>query len=253
MTRVLAAALLLFLPACAAAESGATPASPPPTKEGAAPAPPGAAPAGGPEMPAPAALQEGDRWFVAVKGALGPEPIAIRSRRRRAPGFVRESTTWDRTFAAVATAEHGTEQVAALFLDAKGLSVSLVDEGDRPAGEGRLEVAAPFRPGTSWTVQDPGGAAFHGLISALEKVETPGGPVEALRVEMRSPHARAQVMTSWYDAGLRPVRMEVRRDGAPAVIEASAALPSAAPTPEECRAAVEWAKKNLPPVAAPER
>jgi hypothetical protein len=246
-------AALLLLPACATVEPGEK-AKDPGSGAGAAgtPAPGGAAgSAAAVEFALPAALAEGDRWFVAVKGSLGTEPIAVRSRRRRGEGFVRESTTWDRTFAAAAAAEHGTEQVAGLFLDGSGLRVSLLDEADRPVGDARLEVAAPFRPGTAWTVEDPSGGRIQGRVVAVEKAETPGGPVEALRVEFLSPHARTQAMTTWYDRGLRPVRMEVRWAGSPDVIEASAALASSSPTPEECKSAVEWAKRNLPPVARP--
>jgi hypothetical protein len=241
-------AALLLLPACATAAS--SDAEPGPKSGGPAAASAGpAAAAPGAEFAAPASLAEGDRWFVWVKGNHGPEPLALRSRRSKGAGFVRESMTWNRSFAAAAAAERGTEQVAALYLDAKGISVGLLDEGDKPVGEKRLEVAAPYRAGTEWSVDDGSGAWFHARIGAVEKVETPGGTVEALRVEVRSPHARAQVITQWYDRGLRPVRMEVRWLGATDVLEASAALASAAPTPEECRAAVEWAKKNLPPVA----
>ncbi len=196
-------------------------------------------------MPAPAALADGDRWFVAVKASLGPEPSAVRSRRRRGEGFVREEVRWGRSFAAVAAAEHGLAQVFALFLDGKGLSVGALDDGDRPVGETRVEVPAPFRVGETWTVRVDKGHEVSGRIAALEKVETPGGAVEALRVELRAGPPRPLAMTIWYDAGLRPVRNEVRSLEDGNVVEAMAALSSPAPTPEECRAAVEWAKKVL--------
>ena len=232
---LLPAALLL-----AACSSTGTPPPPPPA------APPGAA--GGVaalrEMAAPAALPDGDRWFVALRTGTGAEPVAERSRRSRGDGFVREEITWGRSFGELAAAEHGTAQVFALMQGPAGLTVSLLDAAGRPAGEARMEVAAPFRAGTAWIVAVPGGN-FEARIAGIEKAETPGGPVEALRVEVRSPGPRPVVMTTWYDAGLRPVRAEYRR-GTSEVLESRAALPSAAPTPEECRAALEWAKRSLP-------
>ncbi len=241
---VLPAAALL-LAACSSPGPGEAPPAAPPKEEPAKAADPAAKPdAPPPGIPAPAALADGDRWFVAVRTGSGPEPVAERSRRTRGEGFVREEVTWGRSFADLAAAEHGTAQVFALLLGDAGLSVSLLDASGRPAGDVRVEVAAPFRVGTSWTVPIPGGT-FEARIAGLEKADTPGGPVEALRVEVRSPGPRPMVWTTWYDAGLRPVRAECRR-GPTEIVEARAALASARPTPEECRAAVEWAKKNLP-------
>ena len=256
----LLAAALLALPACAgagaadgapadgpgttSAPAAEAPAPPPEAKPGeAAPAP-----APPPEMPAPAGLGEGDRWFVAVRAALGSEPVAERYRRRRVEGVLREEVTWGRTFAAVAGAEHGVAQVFSVHLDGKGLGVALLDAEGRLLGEPRLEVAAPYRAGNEWTVDPGSGTAFHARIEGIEEADTPGGKVKALRVRVTSPRPRPIAMTTWYDAGLRPVRSEVRWTDAVEVIEARAALASAAPTPEECRAAVAWAKQGLPPI-----
>lgn len=241
---LLAAAVLL---AACSSPGAATPPSPAvPPKD--APAAPGDAaakpPAPPPSMPAPKSLLDGDRWFVAVRAGSGAEPVAERSRRSHGDGFVREEYTWGRSFADLARAEHGTAQVFGLILGEKGLSLSLLDEAGRLAGDVRLEVAAPFQAGTAWTVPIPGGD-FEARIAGLEKTDTPGGPVEALRVEVRSPGPRPMVWTTWYDAGLRPVRAECRR-GASEIVESRAALASARPTPEECKAAMEWARKNLP-------
>ena len=226
----------------AAADPAARPAADPPAGPAADPAAKPAAPP--PEMPAPAVLAEGDRWFVAIKAGTGAEPVAERSRRSRGEGFVREEITWGRSFGDLARAEHGTAQVFALLIGEKGIVVSLLDEAGRPAGDTRVEVAAPFRAGTAWIVPVPGGN-FEARIAGLERTDTPGGPVEALRVEVRSPGPRPVLMTAWYDAGLRPVRAEYRR-GETEVLESRAALASSSPTPEECRAAVEWARRNLP-------
>jgi len=233
--RTLLLPAVLVLAACA---SSGTP--PPPS------APPAAAANGAAqrEMAAPAALPDGDRWFVALRTGTGAEPVAERSRRSRGDGFVREEITWGRSFGDLARAEHGTAQVFALMQGPSGLTVSLLDGAGRPSGEARMEVAAPFRAGTAWIVPVPGGN-FEARIAGIEKADTPGGPVEALRVEVRSPGPRPVVMTTWYDAGLRPVRAEYRR-GTSEVLESRASLASASPTPEECRAAMEWAKRSLP-------
>jgi len=228
---LLAAALALA--ACSA--PGTEPPPPPP--------PPADAPAGTTGTESPKVLAEGDRWFVALRTGTGGKPVAERSRRARGDGFVREEVTWARSFAELARMEHGTAQVFALFLGEKGLTVSQLGETDRPVGEAGLEVAAPFQAGTAWTVSLPGGTV-EGRIVGMEKVDTPGGTVEALRVETRAPVSPPEVMTIWYDPGLRPVRAEFRRGSA--VIESRAALASATPSPEECRAAMDWARKNLP-------
>ena len=231
-------ATALLLPACAAV------APPPPPEE----APPAAAAPGSPVapgFPAPDRLEEGDRWFVAVRADGGREPLAERHRRRRFGDLVREEVVWDRTFAGLAAAEHGTAQVFALTLDGKGLGVSLLDADGRPLGEPALELAAPYRVGTSWTVEGAGGSIAC-RIEALEETDTPAGKAKALRVSHRGGDAEGMTMLTWYDAGLRPVRSEVRRGGARgALVEARAALASPEPSPEECRAAVEWARKNL--------
>jgi hypothetical protein len=198
-------------------------------------------------MPAPAALAEGDRWFVAVRAANGPEPIAERHRRTRVGALLKEEVTWGRSFAEVAAAEHGVAQVFALLLDGRGLSVALLGPGERPEGEPRVELPAPFRVGNAWT-----GDAVAGAVRALEEVDTPGGRVKALRSEIRTRRGRPLVMTIWYDAGLRPVRSEIRQPGSKATVEARAALASPSPTVEECRAAVEWARKNLGAAQGPD-
>jgi len=256
--KVLLLSATLLLAACSSPGTGdptpAVPAKDAPAVTGGAAAAAAAAgdpaakpPAPPPEMPVPPSLPDGDRWFVAIRTGTGAEPVAERSRRSRGDGFVREEITWGRSFGDLARAEHGTAQVFALLIGEKGIVVSLLDEAGRPAGDTRVEVAAPFRAGTAWIVPVPGGN-FEARIAGIEKAETPGGPVEALRVEVRSPGPRPILMTTWYDAGLRPVRAEYRR-GATEVIESRAALASPSPSPEECRAAVEWAKKNLPALA----
>jgi hypothetical protein len=250
----------LLLAACASAPEDPASAPPAPSRPAtagseapAAPAPPGApaaAPAPPPppaELPAPAALAEGDRWFVAVRAATGPAPIAERHRRTRAGDILREEVTWGRSFAEVAAAEHGVAQVFALLLDGRGLSVALLGPGDRPEGEPRVELPAPFRVGATWSAE-----ALDGSIRALEEVDTPGGRVQALRSEIRSRRGRPLVMTLWYDAGLRPVRSEIRYGGTKELVEARAALASPSPTAEECRAAVEWARKHLAPGQGPD-
>jgi len=201
--------------------------------------------AAGPEFPAPASLAEGDRWFVAVKPTQGPRPSAERRRLRNVDGVLREEVTWGTSFADVAAASHGMAQVFAVSLDGRGVSVALLDEAGKVVGRPAVEVATPFRAGTRWLVEPPSGAPLWCEIEAIEEVETPSGKVQALRVAVRSPSGRPSTMTTWYDAGLRPVRAELRSFGSRELIEARAALASATPTPEECRAAFEWAEKNL--------
>jgi hypothetical protein len=181
---------------------------------------------------------------VGVKASFGTEPFALLSRRHREGGFVREEITWGKSFSAVASAKHGIEQVSALILDARGLCAALVDETGGIRGEPGIEVAAPFRPGNRWAGRVPNG--YLGSVEALEDVETPGGRVKSLRVRVWDDRSEGLSMTTWYDEGLRPVRMEIRSAGVPGVVEARAALASASPTPEECRAAVEWAKRVFP-------
>src|SRR5262245_31866296 len=41
-------------------------------------------------FPAPETLEEGDRWYVAVRPADARGPFAMRNRRARSGGFVRE-------------------------------------------------------------------------------------------------------------------------------------------------------------------
>jgi hypothetical protein len=233
----------LLLAGCAA-----SPSATPPTDQVSAPSTEtpktGPAAAEPPGFAAPAALPDGDRWFVAIRAGTGPEPIAERSRRRAGLGWVREEITWGRSFADVAAAEHGIAQVSAVLLDARGLCVGLLDESGRPAGETRVGIAAPFRAGTAWIVPVPGGN-IEGRITGMEKAATPSGPVEALRVELRAQGSQPLRWTTWYDAGLRPVRVEARR-GENEVFESRAALASPTPSAEECRAAFEWARTNLP-------
>jgi hypothetical protein len=204
-----------------------------------------APPAPPPGFDAPASLAEGDRWFVSVRPGAGREPFAERHRRRRDGDVLREEVTWGRSFAEVASAVHGLAQVFAVLLDAQGLKIAALDETGRIVGEPPIEVAAPFRAGTSWNADLGGGVLVQGRIEALEDVDTPAGKVPAIRVRVTSTNRPGQVSTIWYDAGLRPVRGEVRPSGAAEAIEARAALASAEPTPEECRAALEWAKANL--------
>jgi hypothetical protein len=196
-------------------------------------------------MEPPASLEEGDRWFVSFVPALAPGPMAERSRQRRTAGVLVEEVTWGRSFAEVASAVHGTAQVSALVLDDAGLRRGLVDGSGRVVGEPWLEVAAPLRVGNRWRVAGPGGGVLHGEIEALEEVETPAGRVRALRVAIRRPSAEPMTQTTWYDAGLRRVRAEVRRFGGGELVEARAALASPEPTPEECRAALDWALDHL--------
>ena len=233
----------LLLAGCAA-----SPSATPPTDQVSAPSTEtpktGPAAAEPPGFAAPAALPDGDRWFVVVRVGTGTEPVAERSRRVRGEGWVREEVTWGRSFADLAAAEHGTAQVFALLLDGRGLCVSLLDEAGQPAGDTRIEIAAPFRAGTAWTVPMPG-RNIDARIAGMEKVETPSGPVEALRVDVRERGSRPHRWSTWYDAGLRPVRSEGRRGDAE-VLETRAALASATPSAEECRAAFEWARTNLP-------
>jgi hypothetical protein len=195
-------------------------------------------------FPAPGALGTGDRWFVAVQGGTGSAPFAVRNRRVAADGFVREEVVWGRSFAEVATARHGTMQVAGLLLDDRGLSTALVDPDGRMAGTPHLEVALPLRPGSTWEVPlSPHSPTVLGTVERVEEVDTPGGRVRALRVSHRVLAGDLRTSTFWYDRGLRPVRIEFRESGELKV--AQAALASEEPTPEECRAAMEWAAKHL--------
>lgn len=254
----LLAALALALPACAGTlpppgpAPGPSPAAGPPPADGSG-APAAAAPDAPPPakeepgFPAPAALPEGDRWFVAVRPAEEGKALlsAERHRRRLEGGILREEVTWGRSFAEVAGARHGTMQVFALHLDGRGLAVSLLDGEGKPSGDRRLELASPFRPGTAWTVEGPGGPVA-GRIEALEEVATPAGKVRALRVLHQGLGGGAAAMTTWYDEGLRPVRSEVRRGGPRGMlVEARAALAAPDPSPGEARAALEWAERNL--------
>jgi hypothetical protein len=189
---------------------------------------------------------------VAVRPSEGGKAVvsAERHRRLREGGILREEVTWGRSFAEVAGARHGTVQVFALHLDGVGLAVSLLDGEGKPGSDRRLELASPFRPGTAWTVEGPGGPVA-ARVEALEEVETPAGKVRALRVlhqglGHQGLGGSAAAMTTWYDAGLRPVRSEVRRGGPRGMlVEARAALAAADPSPGEARAALEWAERNL--------
>ena len=263
-------ALAILLPACAgtgpakggtgaaapaAPAAAADPAAPPGPAAGKpadAPSPPPSPPSPPPpkeEPPfaAPSSLPAGDRWYAAVRPAEGGKAVvtAERHRRRLVDGVLREEVTWGGSFSEVAGARHGTAQVFALFLDGGGLAVSLLDADGKPAGERRLEVAAPFRPGTTWTVEGPGGLVA-GRIEAVEEIDTPAGKVRAMRVLHAGGGGSGAAMTTWYDGTLRPVRSEVRRGGPKGMlVEARAALASESPSPEESRAALEWAEKNL--------
>lgn len=251
-------AAALALPACAsggtrAGEPEAPAPAPAPDAANAAPAVNAPAPAGGnapaaatgPEFPVPASPTEGDRWFVAFKEKFRSEPYAERRRLRNEKGVSREEVTWGASFAELAGTAHGVAQVFAITLDARGLSVGLLDAEDRVVGQPWVEVAAPFRPGTRWLVEPPNGSPLYCEIEAIEEVETPGGKVRALRVAVRNPTGLPTTMTTWYDAGLRPVRSDIRVFGSRELIEARAALASPTPSPDECRAALEWAAKNL--------
>jgi hypothetical protein len=104
-----------------------------------------------------------------------------------------------------------------------------------------VEIAYPLEVGTRWRLSR-GGRSVDGEISGVEDIDTAGGRVPgALRVV----HAgEALVMTTWYDSTLRPVRAEVR-DAEGLLVEARAMLGSPRPGAEECRGAVEWARKYL--------
>lgn len=195
-------------------------------------------------FPAPDLLQEGDRWYVAVRPEESRKPFAVRNRRRSEGDLVREEVVWGRSFDEVARAAHGTMQVVGLILDGRGLSIALLDESGKPVGQPSLEVAVPLRPGNTWEISV--GDRFPkavGLVERVEEVDTPGGKVRALRVSQRALAGEVWTSTIWYDRGLRPVRFEFRKSGN--LLEAQAALPSPEPTPEECRGAVDWAAKNL--------
>jgi hypothetical protein len=198
---------------------------------------------------APSGLEVGDRWFVAVRpgDALPgkpPVPFAVRNRRVRDDGFVREEVLWGRSFAEAAAARHGTLQVTGLVLDPKGLAVAPVGPDGRLADAPRLELALPFRPGSTWEVPvSPRSPPVLGAVERVEEVDTPGGKMRALRVSHRILAGDLRTATVWYDRGLRPVRMEFRESGA--LLEAQAALAGTDPTPEQCRAALEWAARHL--------
>ena len=181
---------------------------------------------------------------MAVRPGDRPDPFAVRRRRRRVGDTVREEVVWGRSFAEVDGARHGVRQVYGVVLGAKGLAVALLDPEDRVVGEPVVEVPAPPRPGTAWEVPaTPHSHAISGLVEKVEEVDTPGGRVRTLRVSHRAVAGEVRVATFWYDRGLRPVRFELRRSGV--LEEAHAALASAEPSAEECRAAVEWAKQHL--------
>ena len=174
----------------------------------------------------------------------GPDPLAVRRRRRRAGDFVREEVAWGRSFAEVAAAKHGVIQVFGVHLGPLGLGVAPLDADDRPLAEPALEVPAPPKPGTAWEVPaTPRSRAIAGLVERVEEVDTPAGKQRALRVSHRAADGEVFVATSWYDRGLRPIRLEIRVSGA--LVEAHAALGSAEPSAEECRSAIEWAKKHF--------
>jgi len=70
--------------------------------------------------------------------------------------------------------------------------------------------------------------------------------VRALRVLHQGVGGDGAAMTTWYDGGLRPVRSEIRRGGPRGpLVEARAALAAENPSPEEARAALDWAGRNL--------
>jgi hypothetical protein len=181
---------------------------------------------------------------VAVRPLDGADPFAVRRRRRRAGDVVREEVLWGRSFAEVAAAQHGVVHVVGMTLGEKGLGAVLLDPHDRPVGDPVVEIPAPARPGTAWEVPATAGSrAIAGLVEKVEDVETPGGKQRALRVSHRSTEGEVRISTCWYDRGLRPVRLEIRKSGV--LVEAHAALASAEPTADECRAAIEWAKTHL--------
>ena len=195
-------------------------------------------------FPLPERLAEGDRWFVAVRPGDGPAPFAVRRRRRGAGDLVREEVAWGRSFSEVAGARHGVVQVVGVILGPTGIGVAALDGDDRPLGEPAIEVPAPAKPGTAWEVPaTPHARAIAGLVERVEEVETPAGTQRALRVSHRATDGEVVVATSWYDRGLRPVRLEIRKSGV--LVEAHAALGSAEPSADDCRAAIEWAKKHF--------
>ena len=145
-------------------------------------------------------------------------PFAVRNRRVRDDGFVREEIVWGRSFAEIAGAKHGTMQVTGIVFDGKGLSVAPVGMDGVLAGPARLEVALPLRPGHAWEIPvSPEAPGADGTIERVEEIDTPAGKVRALRVSLRVLAGDLRVATLWYDRGLRPVRMEFR-DEAPSVV-----------------------------------
>jgi len=238
------------LPAADPAEEPAAAPAVEPAKDAPAEVPPeppaaSAGPKPVPEFPLPAALPDGDRWFVAWKSPPEGRPHAERHRRLRGDGFLREEVTWGPSVAAVAAASHGTMQTFAHFLTGRGLEVDLLDGGGKPRGLRALEVSGPLRRGTSWTISLPGSREVRGFVEGVEAVDTPAGKVDAaLRVTHRpAVQGTGPEMSLWYDGDLQVLRSEVRgADGA--LLEVRAALRSASPTPEEAEAAFAWMRKS---------
>jgi len=230
-------ALLLAASLAACAGTPATaPVPAPAVVPPAAGAGPAAAPAPGPR------LSGGERLFVAARP--GAAPWAERHRRiELADGTFREEVAAAPAFSRLEGA--APAQVFGVSRDARGLAVRLLDAGGRAEGEGRLEIAAPLAPGTTWEVDLGNGRRVRGAVEAREDVEVPGGPVAgALRVTHRSLTGPARTMTTWYDESLWPVRAEVRgEDGE--LLEARAVVRGDPPGPEACAAAMEWARSHL--------
>ncbi len=241
--------MLLAGCAAAAAPGGGDAPTTPAVETGAPAAPPATPPAGAPPAPAPPPpealpprLATGDRWYVAVRASAGGDPTAERHRRTAlGDGRIREDVSWGRAFADLGRADGPVAQAFVLAVTGDGLVASPDGEG----ATGYTEVALPLKAGTTWEVTGPGGRRTRGRIEARERIETPGGAVDdALRVVHEALGGAGLRMTTWYDAGLRPVRAEVRR-GDGSLVEARAALAGEAPTPEAARAAVAWAREHL--------
>lgn len=235
-------------PAATAPVDGAPSATDAPA--GDSPAAPAAAPAA-PAAPAqePPRLRAGDRWFVAWKS--GSSRVAAERHRLvdGGDGAFREEVTWARTFSSLSDGKPlGAPQVFRLRVTDRGLEVSPLAPAGSPADANdagaAVEIAAPYAPGTTWEVHRDGTRAIRGHIVGRETVATPAGPVaKALKVTHTALGGSERVMTTWYDADLRPVRAEVREpDGT--LVEARAALSGPSPDAKACEAALKWAEKQ---------
>jgi hypothetical protein len=240
-------ALALLLAGCAAASPPTGNAPAPATPETSTVAPTSAE--AKPVTPSPAApipvLRTSERWFVAWH-AQDDSTFAEHHRLTAAEGGAfRETVTRAPTFAGLSAATRVPGREFLLRMTERGLEVMPATGPAAASAGGALEVAAPFVPGTSWVVDQQGARIVRVHIEARETVETAGGPVkDALRVTHRAESGEALAMTTWYDAGLRPVRSEIRRSNG-TLVEARSMFASTEPDPAACKAAVLWAKKTF--------